>query len=208
MAAKSNLGGYHDREVALLVLRALQTYLFPLKQPKPVEDPGQSIREIDYSGTPIDEDHVIWYVVNEYIQSLPDKLMPIEGRELWYSLVQSSRTDPEKAREFARKFHDWIARDVTLNEKMVFIEGHSPESNTVILNGQPYVNINLAGLRILKTLYELNGQYVTSNDLINMNIPGCRGDEKTIRRQILRIPPSLRRLIKSRRGRGRCLELP
>lgn len=208
MPSKSDLGGYYDREVALLLIRMLQTYLYPLKRPRPPEDPVASIHEVDYSGTPIDEDHPLWMAVNEYIRSLPDGLMPIEGRELWYSLIESSRVDPGKAREFARKFHDWIARDVTLQERMVFIEGSSPELNTVILDGQPYGNVPITGLRILKALYELKGQYVTHQQIQNMKIPGCRGDEKTIRRHIERIPTSLRRLIKSKRGRGRYLELP
>jgi len=207
MPTKENQGGQMGRESALAIMRSLQEYMYPEDYETPSGEAESAIKA-DRPVAQIDENHILRLLVKDYTARLPDKLLPIEGRELWHSLVQSTFSAPEKTRELAKEFYRWIGRGVTVHERMVFIEGSDPEACMVILDGQSYVNISRPALGILKALYDARGQYLTSEDLLNRKIPGCHGDEKTIRRHIERIPLSLRRLIISKRSQGRYLRLP
>jgi hypothetical protein len=196
--------GHMLRHKAIAVMQALKSYCYPLEKPKAGSPGDGGIEEIDESRRPIGEGHMLRVLVGSYVDSLPDKVLPFEGHRLWCELCDSSTTgDFAETAGKAREFHDWLEQQVGVNERMVF---HHDE-RIVRLDGEAYGDLRVEAVKILDFMYKNRHRYVTHSDL-SKNVPGCRGDEKTIRRHIDSLPPDLRGLIRSKRGKGRCLVLP
>jgi hypothetical protein len=82
------------------------------------------------------------------------------------------------------------------------------ERNTIAQDGRQLGGgpVDPIGLRIVERLSMEKGAFVTGSEISDF-VRGCKGD-KGIRRALKRLPPDVRKLVKSKRGTGRRLELP
>ncbi len=81
------------------------------------------------------------------------------------------------------------------------------ETLTVTLDGTRHGPLAPIAFQLLKALHEAPGVALSSAHL-QTSIPGCKGDEKTLRKHIAGLPRALRDCIKAQPGIGRWLLLP
>jgi hypothetical protein len=80
-------------------------------------------------------------------------------------------------------------------------------TNCITLDGTPWPELDPVAVRIVQALQQKGGCPIAAKEL-QRSILGCRGDEKTLRNYIKKLPEPIRACIKAQSGRGRWLELP
>jgi hypothetical protein len=148
-----------------------------------------------------------------YIDKLPRRRLDSDLSKLWETLLASSQSGFDaNTKANAEALYDWLYAGYDFDQKMVFLDGAGPDSNTVIVTVpgeepvQVYTRVPDKGVELLKIFYDNYGDYIDSNDI--MKFKDMPQDEKGISRIILSIPSPLRQMIKSKRGKGRYLLLP
>jgi len=183
----------------------------------------QSLTEYEQATTvvPIDEEHPLWLALGAFCQILPGKILPQEGRQYWNAMISSANRHKEDAMQCAGKLADWLTNYVRGPRLLISLEECS-----LILDGDLYVKLDPLGLKILHYLQQHAGRPATLDE-IREKAPGCRRDERTLRRSLARLEKQLNerrrrtrnpgerpaarqniKLINSRPGSGHWLELP
>lgn len=146
-----------------------------------------------------------------------------EGRNYWSDLGAAYEKGKfEKSREMAASLADWLDKTYQKSERLQFDDA----SFSVLLDGELFARLQAEGYALLKMLAmpQERGEYASAVEIITAfrnygsdkstvftyvrKFPKGPAGLKRLSRAVAALPPSLRNVIQSKRGRGRrlCLE--